>query len=74
MANLDRMFDHHPPRNKEEGEVHAKITAKFKELAVWLEKHLPENEEKVLVYRTLIEARMEANACVALDRYDQENQ
>lgn len=50
-----------------QAEVYAYVGAKFRELAIVLNEQLPDGPGKTVALRKLAEARMQANACVALN-------
>lgn len=60
------IFTYQPP-TLEQVEVYDYVGAKFRELAVVLNEQLPDGPGKTVALRKLAEARMQANACVALN-------
>lgn len=63
---VKNIFTYHPP-NADQRDSYEKINAMFQSVAVTLNATLPEGPGKTVAFRKLSEARMQANACVALE-------
>lgn len=63
--DLDLVFDHHPPTNPAVGAMHDEVRERFKDLATWVDAHMPESREKSQILSNLDEGCQRANACVA---------
>jgi len=63
---IDKLFTYHPPKGTlEQPRRYSVITAKFKELAEFLNKELPPGPDKTVALRSLSRARMDANLTIA---------
>lgn len=62
---LDRRFDHHPPRERRVVELHESTRAQCKLLAQVFEHSLPDGLEKATAITRLQEAMFWANAAIA---------
>lgn len=71
--NLDRDYDHHPPRSAEEAHAHTVVRARFGQLAEHLEREVPPGRELALAHTHLETAMMWANAAIARARYDRDH-
>jgi hypothetical protein len=65
---LDRRFDHHPPRDPGVGLIHEAVLAECKRLARKIDSLCPDGREKALALTAIEEAMMWANAAVARGR------
>jgi hypothetical protein len=63
--DIDRRFDHHPPKDADTIQLHTITRSKAKDLAEYFEAALPEGREKALALTKLEEALMWANASIA---------
>jgi hypothetical protein len=67
QAELDRIFDFHPPRNEVDALAHEEVREAFKQLGRTLS-NLPNGRERSIVMTKLEEASFFAHAAVARDR------
>ena len=65
MAQIERVFTHHQPADKNAAAALEKMRKKFGALAVVVHKSLPDNREKAIVLTKLEEASMFAIAGMA---------
>jgi hypothetical protein len=65
FQDIDRRFDHHPPKDEDTIRRHTDARAKAKELAEFFEATLLEGREKSVALTKLEEALMWANASIA---------
>lgn len=63
--DIDRRFDHHPPKDKETIELHQTVRIEVKLAAELFDAVLPEGREKALALTKLEEALFWANAAIA---------
>jgi hypothetical protein len=63
---IREIFSYHPP-TPEQREIYEKINAAFIQCAGAIEPLMPEGPGKTVAIRKLAEARMQANASVALE-------
>ncbi|MEO0479614.1 MAG: hypothetical protein AAF196_09050 [Planctomycetota bacterium] len=59
---------HHAPQGPSDIDMHQAVRARTTELAQWVNSALPDGREKSIALTKLDEARMWANAAVALKR------
>lgn len=62
---LANWFRHHPPSSETIVNAHEKIRAEFLELAVSMNRLLPECPDKTVALRAIYDAAMKANSVVA---------
>jgi hypothetical protein len=67
QADLDRNFDHHPPKDEETALAHEQTRAAYKQLAKTMS-NLPQGRERALALTKLEESLMWANAAIARPR------
>lgn len=65
-AQVEHAFTYHPPKPGQP-ERYAEITRRFRELALWLLEVTPESWEQGLALTHLEDARMRANAAIAIN-------
>lgn len=65
FKEIDRRFDHHPPKDDDTILMHKQTRDRTKQLAEIFEVTLPEGREKALALTKLEEALMWANAAIA---------
>jgi len=63
--DINRRFDHHPPKDENTIEDHKAVREEVKATAVFLDLILPEGREKALALTKLEEVLMYANAAIA---------
>ncbi len=63
--DINRRFDHRPPKNEETIEDHKAVREEVKQTAVYLDFVLPDGREKALALTKLEEALFWANAAIA---------
>jgi hypothetical protein len=63
--DIDRRFDHHPPKDDDTILLHKQTRERTKQLAGIYHSTLPEGREKALALTKLEEALMWANAAIA---------
>ena len=63
---ITNIFSYHPP-TEEQRKIYEEINKQYLALALHLQILLPEGPGKTVALRKLSEARMQANACVALE-------
>lgn len=63
--DLNKRFDHHPPKNPEVVRNHELVRTELKLTARYLDGALPEGREKALALTKLEEAMFWANAAIA---------
>jgi len=64
QADLDRIFDHHPPTTDDEIAAHEQVREAFKRMALAMS-NLPSGREQSLVMTKLEEASFFAHAALA---------
>jgi hypothetical protein len=65
FEDIDRRFDHHPPKDEHTIELHKRVREVVKDTAEILDVLLPEGREKALAITKLEESLMWANAGIA---------
>ena len=63
---VDFLFTYHAPRNDFEKETYRELTRQFRELAQFIAASVPAGPGKTIAIRALSDARMKANAAIAL--------
>lgn len=65
--DIDKLFDHHPPKSENTANLHAAVRREVKTTAAFFIAELPDSPEKTLAIRKLQEALMWANAAIAFN-------
>jgi hypothetical protein len=68
QADLDRIFDHHPPVTEADNLAHEQVRAAFKDMAKVMS-NLPPGRERAIVMTKLEEAGFFAHAALARERF-----
>lgn len=77
IVEIEDRFQHHPPEDEKEVEIHAFIRAKFEDIATELVQELPEqvctSREFAVTLTKIEEAMMWCNAAYARNKYKEVN-